>query len=165
MNAEQIKERFIASGAQLGDPVAEAVVDLCGLVGYLWSRLTALEAAKAPPELASLRAGGAGLSYREQRALYYAKSEGDRNATLLPDEYRPLLRIIDRLLAAKTLPWIRVVDGKRPEGLADDERVVVIWGHNQAALWLGTTETIHWDSVEWCVRYSDILATLPKEVK
>jgi hypothetical protein len=64
-----------------------------------------------------------------------------------------------------SLPWIRVVDGKRPEGLGDDETLIIVYqGVSHPGMGATEEEAGDWDwdhHDKWAIRLADLLATLP----
>ncbi|MCK9569368.1 hypothetical protein M0R72_10560 [Candidatus Pacearchaeota archaeon] len=74
-----------------------------------------------------------------------------------------VVALIDRLLKAKGLPWIRVVDGKRPEGLDDEEKLVGIYCDGQMITAdIAAVDSWYWPALLWRVPLFDLLETLPK---
>lgn len=74
--------------------------------------------------------------------------------------------IIDRLSRQKALPWIKVVDGKRPEGFPDDAYVIgAVQSAGDTTPRFACTNMGNWwwPRVRHVLRVSDLLATLPKE--
>jgi len=104
-----------------------------------------------------------GLSEEEWRTF------NDCCATLFdrgfPGLAKGLEMLVDRLSRQKVVPWIKVVDGKRPGELDDRETVVAAYqsvGSEVVYIGEGRADQWLWDRVKFVVRLSDLLATLPK---
>ncbi len=116
----------------------------------------------AEQKLVAIESQPSGLSEEEWRttlALLRTISGYD-----LSDAADTLRNIIDRLKRQKAVPWIPVVDGKRPEGLGKNDIVVAVYrGAISKSLCVGTdsAEAWVWKCVKYVVCLSDLLATLP----
>jgi len=115
----------------------------------------------AEKRVEEIRGPARGLSEEEKKYI------DDVLRIFVPSETRGKFRgIIDRLVRQRVLPWITVVDGKRPDGMSDEENIFGVyecWDGPTSGVGVGCAVRWRFKDVRFCIRISDLLATLPEE--
>jgi hypothetical protein len=145
---------------RLKEQLAEALADRDRAKGKLEEVEGLLKVANT--ELADLQLRG--LSEEQKAEVLWARDRLQDCWGLSCREAESLLVIIDRLARQQAVPWIKVVDGKRPNGLADNDKLVGVYVtfDDRLSVWCGTCNAWNFRNTRFLIHLSALLATLPK---